>query len=202
MKYARACLFIGMAVLAGCNTAPKEFAVYGAPVYIADDVDRTFPGEGPVVMKFYDNGRSFTVGRIENGTLTFTLPAGSDIDMFETSKLFYSITPGLRLISVSSEPTLFLHDKTTQQSYYFVYANKKGSATLDGKKHTFYKGWNLLNYYIENAVQPTIIPNNPNFRWVCDTNISIQYYLDEGKKLSEQDYPIPIPPQEKPWWED
>jgi hypothetical protein len=182
MKHMPAYLLIGITALAGCRTQPQEFSVSGAPVYAADNPDELFMGEETITIKFGDNSRIRSIGRLKDGKLTFALPVDLSTEEFFDPNLLtiYNTTPGLKITSGEGHPDLYLYEPSSTQMYTFVYANKNGSFVSEGIKYNVKNGWNLVTNNGD-VIDLITAQHSLQYRWVCSTNISAREYINEHK---------------------
>jgi hypothetical protein len=136
-----------MLILTGCDTTSEEFAVSNVPVYRAENIDELFTDETNITMKFANSRRTFIVGQVKSGRLTFALPTNFEEEFFEDPEYLtvYNVTPGLNMVSFVSNPGLDLYNPSDKQIYSLIYATKKGSITSGGIKYSLKKGWNLVS---------------------------------------------------------
>jgi hypothetical protein len=148
--------------------------------------------ETSITMKFANSKRTFIVGQVKSGKLTFALPTNFEEEFFEDPEylMVYNVTPGLNIVSFISNPGLHLYSPSDGQIYSLIYTTKKGSFTSGGIKYNLKQGWNLISRD-GNTLNTSTVQRAPQYKWVCNTYISANDYIDPYKNT-----------QEKAWWED
>jgi hypothetical protein len=211
MRRTPVCLLIGVIALIGCNTPPKEFAVSDVPVYTADNPDQLFMGDETITLGLPDVDKPYVLGSTTNGKLTWSLPAYIPKEFFESpdNSMVSSMTSGLSIALGVFFPNISVYDILNKQEYGLLYANKNGSFLSENKKYTLVCGWNLIPLTSENNRLLAIseLRRSSQYKWVCNTDTSAQYYMEAAKnRFNEERFkPDPTPrnsSQEKDWWED